>query len=78
MKLLRDNIGNPYDYVAPFVGAWIETERYIPEFLQSLVAPFVGAWIETDKRAEVGQAITVAPFVGAWIETLLSFSFRAE
>ena len=33
--------------VAPFVGAWIETEIMFKEGHDKLVAPFVGAWIET-------------------------------
>ena len=42
MKLLQMQVT-----VAPYVGAWIETD--LPTFvpLNSLVAPYVGAWIET-------------------------------
>ena len=35
--------------VAPFVGAWIETDLNSLNVLKTDVAPFVGAWIETRK-----------------------------
>ena len=34
-------------YVAPYVGAWIETVHSHAETLKHGVAPYVGAWIET-------------------------------
>ena len=34
--------------VAPYVGAWIETEISGCTLRLRLVAPYVGAWIETD------------------------------
>ena len=37
------------DSVAPYVGAWIETDsHYVAKLLQN-VAPYVGAWIETQR-----------------------------
>ena len=33
--------------VAPYVGAWIETELDDEYSWQGNVAPYVGAWIET-------------------------------
>ena len=36
--------------VAPYVGAWIETERSIATIASGLVAPYVGAWIETTMK----------------------------
>ena len=33
--------------VAPYVGAWIETQYHYQKKLAKLVAPYVGAWIET-------------------------------
>ena len=33
--------------VAPYVGAWIETQRRSRATLYDTVAPYVGAWIET-------------------------------
>ena len=33
--------------VAPFVGAWIETDWHGHYLTAESVAPFVGAWIET-------------------------------
>ena len=35
-------------YVAPCVGAWIETEGSTANYAANGVAPCVGAWIETD------------------------------
>ena len=34
-------------YVAPYVGAWIETPFVEPSEEVNVVAPYVGAWIET-------------------------------
>jgi len=33
--------------VAPFTGAWIETQPLLVSVAQNHVAPFTGAWIET-------------------------------
>ena len=33
--------------VAPYVGAWIETEVHVTCNTCNAVAPYVGAWIET-------------------------------
>ena len=35
------------NFVAPYVGAWIETVAEVNESAAQLVAPYVGAWIET-------------------------------
>jgi len=56
-------------WVAPRVGAWIETGAYCPSYCHILVAPRVGAWIETWAWQLCKGAIKVAPRVGAWIET---------
>ena len=34
-------------YVAPYVGAWIETSWPFVVSSKNTVAPYVGAWIET-------------------------------
>ena len=34
-------------WVAPYVGAWIETRRMLQWWFLLAVAPYVGAWIET-------------------------------
>ena len=57
-------------FVAPFVGAWIETDAKIKSYIMDEVAPFVGAWIETFYKKTVENRDDVAPFVGAWIETV--------
>ncbi len=55
--------------VAPFMGAWIETDRLRLNHPPRLVAPFMGAWIETCVGQSVYPHLLVAPFMGAWIET---------
>ena len=60
--------------VAPFVGAWIETQADMLAEDWTFVAPFVGAWIETSCYPPLLSYLYVAPFVGAWIETLNSSS----
>ena len=34
--------------VAPYVGAWIETQTSLNKTIEGCVAPYVGAWIETN------------------------------
>ena len=34
-------------YVAPYMGAWIETGRLVYGLQMAMVAPYMGAWIET-------------------------------
>ena len=58
-------------WVAPYVGAWIETARKKAERRAEQVAPYVGAWIETSARSARSTDGHVAPYVGAWIETAL-------
>ena len=36
--------------VAPYVGAWIETNKLETKFHDAQVAPYVGAWIETSLK----------------------------
>jgi len=55
--------------VAPFTGAWIETEVDVIYRTIDEVAPFTGAWIETCRTAWKWRSADVAPFTGAWIET---------
>ena len=56
--------------VAPFTGAWIETEPMLSPTPGYIVAPFTGAWIETTVNGGLYlSGCTVAPFTGAWIET---------
>ena len=55
--------------VAPYVGAWIETQTNLRSRNVVNVAPYVGAWIETIAKLFLRLARLVAPYVGAWIET---------
>ena len=56
-------------YVAPYVGAWIETRSVPTTGKYNTVAPYVGAWIETLNLLMARLRYAVAPYVGAWIET---------
>ena len=60
--------------VAPYVGAWIETNSVFGNPWLSDVAPYVGAWIETTGNMFTDYVSSlVAPYVGAWIETEKTF-----
>ena len=63
-------------YVAPFVGAWIEIVGYTKTEINRMVAPFVGAWIEITPHHRFSAANIVAPFVGAWIEIKIIIKTR--
>ena len=60
---------NRFIIVAPYVGAWIETEGLAGAHPIIPVAPYVGAWIETYMARSCISLRLVAPYVGAWIET---------
>ena len=62
-------------YVAPRVGAWIETRQYPGTVVCGLVAPRVGAWIETCQPFGDCLGGIVAPRVGAWIETTRNLAY---
>ena len=64
--------------VAPYVGAWIETQSSQYHYQKKLVAPYVGAWIETGLGQIYLQGQLVAPYVGAWIETGMSGGDRQK
>ena len=62
---------NFWIFVAPHVGAWIETLAPAASIGRVYVAPHAGAWIETAERRGGESQVVVAPHVGAWIETVL-------
>ena len=70
LKLLYHVIEQSNAHVAPYVGAWIETDGIYTVHRSAEVAPYVGAWIETDGIYTVHRSAEVAPYVGAWIETI--------
>ena len=37
-------------YVAPYTGAWIETQGHRDRSVHEQVAPYTGAWIETNQK----------------------------
>ena len=43
--------------VTPFVGVWIETDKYLEQIYKSFVTPFVGVWIETVALIVVGLLV---------------------
>jgi hypothetical protein len=47
MWLKGHKVRNDQMFVAPRIGAWIETNRRILSPVTRLVAPHAGAWIET-------------------------------
>ena len=47
--------------VAPFAGAWIETDRIRKLRILSIVAPFAGAWIETNEYGLTGSDLLSLP-----------------
>ena len=49
MKHMAENAIHLDRHVAPFMGAWIETQASAGPAVEILVAPFMGAWIETVK-----------------------------
>ncbi len=69
MKLWGNTCAVCLRYVAPFTGAWIETQRPAGIVSRAPVAPFTGAWIETIGGSVYMGPDGVAPFTGAWIET---------
>ena len=55
----KENKISDADYqVAPYVGAWIETQRLFKNIANLSVAPYVGAWIETDEFDALGYEVT--------------------
>ncbi len=56
--------------VAPYAGAWIETQTIFDIDGVNNVAPYAGAWIETCSNCGHEGFKEVAPYAGAWIETL--------
>ena len=68
LKLLPSQISTQC-LVAPYVGAWIETQLHRLAHQKAQVAPYVGAWIETFRGYRGRKCAPVAPYVGAWIET---------
>ena len=55
--------------VAPYAGAWIETDFRAALGQGVNVAPYAGAWIETLVVCRRRSRKGVAPYAGAWIET---------
>ena len=69
LKQRQRLVGITQGRVAPYVGAWIETDIALRLSIDKDVAPYVGAWIETAAVSLYWSQRRVAPYVGAWIET---------
>ena len=61
-------------FVAPYVGAWIETCASRPLHSRFCVAPYVGAWIETEDIAVMAKVILSRTLRGCVDWNLLSFA----
>ena len=66
---MNDKVYNILKYVAPYMGAWIETFHDARCERKDRVAPYMGAWIETTCSMRSTSSVRVAPYMGAWIET---------
>ena len=69
IETLITSLHSPVILVAPFVGAWIETNMAVK---QNAPTPSLPSWERGLKlRNYLSLAVPdfVAPFVGAWIET---------
>ena len=55
--------------VAPYVGAWIETEALHSEYVTLQSLPTWERGLKLHKWGNVSTSKDVAPYVGAWIET---------
>ena len=70
LKQQASDVSDFAKWVAPRVGAWIETGNLCRWSNPFCVAPRVGAWIETKFSPKALTHTGVAPRVGAWIETI--------
>ena len=57
-------------FVAPYVGAWIETLHNYRNTQRGRVAPYVGAWIETYLISTAASTILSHP---TWVRGLKLF-----
>ena len=69
MKHIAERLFYTPPSVAPYTGAWIETDNKADHRLGLCVAPYTGAWIETMTMSLSSGMSHVAPYTGAWIET---------
>ena len=56
-------------YVAPYVGAWIETHTNIVDCTCHKSHPTWVRGLKQNEGSRIDNANKVAPYVGAWIET---------
>ena len=65
------------DYVAPYVGAWIETAQSITSAAPAKSHPTWVRGLKQHAMASHSEEPNVAPYVGAWIETAQSITSAA-
>ena len=72
LKLNNDIKFGKQGWVAPYVGAWIETDRLVLSRYLSWSHPMWVRGLKHNTDARVWSNARVAPYVGAWIETSTS------
>ena len=62
------------EFVAPRVGAWIETNEYAKYIKEMMSRPAWARGLKHGQRVVLAHRPEVAPRVGAWIETIRHIS----
>ena len=70
LKHILQESQSTFPFVAPRVGAWIETSRQVRLGTIDKVAPRVGAWIETKANTRRALVLLSHP---VWVRGLKSF-----
>ena len=68
LKSVNLLVENPDNFVAPFMGAWIEIMATAVILFLNSVAPFMGAWIEI--RSRVLRPYVVRKSHPSWVRGL--------
>ena len=59
----------PCTFVAPYMGAWIETHQYLSFLSPNQSLPIWERGLKHQKYTAGCFSLPVAPYMGAWIET---------
>ena len=76
IETIADTGPQSTEYVAPFMGAWIETMRAISGVGAPKSHPSWVRGLKLQNEKNIVQDSVVAPFMGAWIETRLPQAVR--
>ena len=60
LKQTKFNVGEKVSTVAPYMGAWIETDIDVELIQQLTVAHYMGAWIETQVSHQPAQGFALS------------------